>query len=105
MMRNSLIGLAILLLFNDPHRHGGGEGGRSLSLVVVRAHETYNGPHRRRAHETDDETHTHAEDQDDHVETEEVAEEEAEAPSSSSPVRSIPDGTVTSSKLQIHVSK
>lgn len=104
MMRNSLIGLAILLLFHGPHRHGG-EGGRRLSslVVVVRAHETFNGPHRRRAHETDDETHTH-EDQDDHVdENEEVV--EAEVPSSSSPVRNIPDGTVSSSKLQIHVSK
>ena len=106
MMRNSLIGLAILLLFHGPQRHGG-EGGRRLSslVVVVRAHETFNGPHRRRAHETDDETHTHAEDQDDHVDNEEVPVEEAEVPSSSSPVRNIPDGTVSSSKLQIHVSK
>ena len=87
MMRNSLIVLASLLLFNGPHRHGGGGGeGQRLSLLVVRAHET------------DDETHTH-EDHDDSVEDEEAV------PSSSSPVRNIPDGTVSSSKLQIHVSK
>jgi len=86
MMRNSLIVLASLLLFNGPHRHGGGGEGQRLSLLVVRAHET------------DDETHTH-EDHDDSVEDEEAV------PSSSSPVRNIPDGTVSSSKLQIHVSK
>ena len=89
-MRNSLIVLASLLLFNGPHRHGGGGEGQRLSLLVVRAHET------------DDETHTH-EDHDDSVEDEEVVEEAV--PSSSSPVRNIPDGTVSSSKLQIHVSK
>lgn len=55
------------------------------------------------AHEFDDETHTH-EDHDDSVENESV-EEEAAVPSPSSPVRNIPDGTVSSSKLQIHVSQ
>lgn len=89
-MRNSLIVLASLLLFNGPHRHGGGGEGQRLSLLVVRALET------------DDETRTH-EDHDDSVEDEEVVEEAV--PSSSSPVRNIPDGTVSSSKLQIHVSK
>ena len=83
MMRNSLIVLASLLLFNGPHRHGGGGEGQRLSLLVVRAHET------------DDETHTH-EDHDDSVEDEEVVEEA---------VPSTSDGTVSSSKLQIHVSK
>lgn len=90
-MRNSLIVLAFLLLFNGPNCLRGGEGGRRLSMLVVL-----------HAHETDDETHTH-EDHDDSVKNESV--EEEAAVSSSSPVRNIPDGTVSSSKLQIHVSQ